>query len=189
MLPTKIWEKQAKVIQIIRDPRDVAVSYYNFFRTFDYFTDYYKKWDNYFEKHFSRKCFYGSWFDYINSWKRMVNLPNVHLLSYEELKDNPRQSISNIAKFLGKSLSDEQLDFIMERTRFETMKSNPACNYDKQLPHRDSTISPFMRKGEVGDWKNKFTVAQAERFIQMYKQEADPGGFDGLMRDHRIYIE
>ena len=186
MLPPQIWEKRAKIIHILRDPRDSAVSFYHYLHRYDFFTEYYKNWDNYFEKHFSCNSFYGSWFDFVKSWKQQENGSNVHFLSYEELKKDPKLSIANLAKFLEKPITEEQLDFIHKQTTFKAMKANPACNYENM---ENSDTSSFMRKGKVGDWKNKFTDTQEERFMQMYRQEDKDGDLGTFLRKHGIQIE
>nr|XP_040134511.1 sulfotransferase 1A1-like [Ictidomys tridecemlineatus] len=87
----------------------------------------------------------------------------------ETLKDTP---IRKILEFLGHSVSEETVDHIIQHTSFKEMKKNPMANYST-LPTElmDHDISPFMRKGIVGDWKSVFTVDQNERFDAHYAKK------------------
>ncbi|KAF1387515.1 hypothetical protein PFLUV_G00079760 [Perca fluviatilis] len=52
------------------------------------------------------------------------------------------------------------------------MKKIPQANYEQVsgelLSHQQGA---FMRKGTIGDWKNHFTVAQNERFDELFHRE------------------
>lgn len=53
---------------------------------------------------------------------------------------------------------------VAKKSSFESMKANPMANC-QQVPQKGL---PHMRKGEVGDWRNYFTVAQSAAFDDLY---------------------
>ncbi|KAF4084643.1 hypothetical protein AMELA_G00108330 [Ameiurus melas] len=75
-------------------------------------------------------------------------------------------------RYLDLSLSDDIIDKIVELTSFNVMKNNPMANYSS-VPQIifDHSISPFMRKGEVGDWINYFTPVQSQMFDEDYTRK------------------
>ncbi|XP_051018369.1 sulfotransferase 2A8-like [Acomys russatus] len=97
------------------------------------------------------------------------NRDNILLLSYEELKKDTRSAIKKICEFLGKTLEPRELDLVLKNSSFQVMKEN------MQSPNRfkihKEVREPLMRKGIIGDWKNHFTVAQAEKFDKIFQEK------------------
>ncbi|XP_059263851.1 sulfotransferase 1C1 [Mustela nigripes] len=91
---------------------------------------------------------------------------------WKENSKDPKREIQKILKFLEKEMPEEVLNKILYHTSFDVMKQNPMANYTT-LPTilMDQSISPFMRKGMPGDWKNYFTVAQNEEFDKDYQKK------------------
>ena len=149
---------QCKFIIIIRNIKDVLVSYYHFYKaniTFGFFTG---SFEEFFELFKSKRLCYGDWLDHSLGWWKYRNHKNVLILTYESMKKDIIAEIKRIAIFSGKTLTAEEIDFIAKRTEFNTMKNNPMSHYLLNLPSQihDSSISPLIRKGEVGDWKTYF---------------------------------
>ncbi|XP_076993149.1 sulfotransferase 1E1-like isoform X2 [Tamandua tetradactyla] len=170
-LPNSFWEKNCKMIYVCRNPKDVAVSFYYFFLmvpihpnpgTFPEFV----------EKFMDGQVPYGSWYKHTRSWWEKRNNSHVLFLFYEDLKEDIRKEVKKIMQFLGRKPSEEIVDKIVRHTSFQEMKNNPATNYTT-LPENmmDQKVSPFLRKGVIGDWKNYFTVALNERFDMHYEQQ------------------
>ncbi|KAH0626567.1 hypothetical protein JD844_001629 [Phrynosoma platyrhinos] len=90
---------------------------------------------------------------------------------WEQNCKDPGREIQKVARFLGFDVPESVVNKIIQHTTFESMKTNPMTNYST-LPSviLDQTVSPFMRKGVVGDWKEYFTVAQSEKLDDIYAQ-------------------
>ncbi|NXY74252.1 ST1B1 Sulfotransferase, partial [Glareola pratincola] len=171
ILPKSFWENRCKMIYVGRNAKDVAVSFYHF-DLMNQFHPHPGTWAQYLEEFMAGRVAYGSWYNHVKDyWERRKDHPILYLF-YEDLKEDLRREIAKVAQFLGQELPEATLDTITRHTSFEAMRDNPTTNYSMVPSHfMDHGISPFMRKGTTGDWKNHFTVAQSERFDQDYAQK------------------
>ncbi|XP_067648867.1 sulfotransferase 1A1-like [Haliotis asinina] len=162
-LPDHVRKKKIKVIIVLRNPKDVAVSLYNFLKTIP-FVKYKGVWKNFVRPFFQGKFAYGSWMDYVLDWEQVKkdnpDLP-VLTLFYEDIKEDKMREMRRMCEFLGVERTDDFLSKVCANTTIASMRT---------LKKDDSGIKVF-RKGEVGDWKNWFTVAQNEWFDQFYQEK------------------
>ncbi|XP_051781587.1 sulfotransferase 6B1-like isoform X7 [Erpetoichthys calabaricus] len=152
-LPNSFFEKKAKILTMIRNPKDAAVSFYHFLHS--PFIGFNYTWDEFFSIFMEGKAFYGSYFDYISAWNKKVNDENVLVVIYEELKKNMSEEIKKIAKFLNFTLTDEQIQSICSMSTFKSMKENSMNTHGEMG-------NILFRKGDIGDWKNCLTEEQSK---------------------------
>ena len=170
--------KPCKYIYIARNPKDVAVSLFHFLSANKVLPPD-QNWSDFLSAFLTGGVGYGSWFDHVLGWWMHKDDPNVLFLKFEDMKTDLTTSIGTIAKFIGCTVSKERLEAIVQQSEFESMKSNPLVNYSWEPTHQ---ANPFMRKGMVGDWKNKFTDDQSAQFDTVYAKKMKDSGlvFDFL---------
>nr|AAA41128.1 estrogen sulfotransferase [Rattus norvegicus]CAA10515.2 estrogen sulfotransferase [Rattus norvegicus] len=171
LLPASFWEKNCKIIYLCRNAKDVVVSYYYFFLIMKSYPNP-KSFSEFVEKFMEGQVPYGSWYDHVKSWWEKSKNSRVLFMFYEDMKEDIRREVVKLIEFLERDPSAELVDRIIQHTSFQEMKNNPCTNYS-MLPETmiDLKVSPFMRKGIVGDWKNHFPEALRERFEEHYQQQ------------------
>nr|XP_020835149.1 sulfotransferase 1C4-like isoform X2 [Phascolarctos cinereus] len=169
LLPPSFWKENCKIIYVARNIKDNMVSYFHFQRMHKGFPDP-GSWEEYFETFLEGKGLWGSWYDHVKRWWEAKDTYPILYLFYEDIKKHPRREIEKVMEFLGKNLDEKVLDKIVYYTSFNVMKNNPMSNYTFE-PLMNHSVSPFMRKGVIGDWKTHFTVAQNERCNEDYREK------------------
>ncbi|XP_032751899.1 alcohol sulfotransferase [Rattus rattus] len=165
-----LFSSKAKVIYLIRNPRDALVSRYFFIRKLNIV----KKPDSlgtYIEWFLKGNVAYGSWFEHIRGWLSMRECDNFLVLYYEDMKKDTMGTIKKICDFLGKKLEPNELNSVLKYSSFQFMKENNMSNYSLMEKELILTGFTLMRKGTIEDWKNHFTVAQAEAFDKVFQKK------------------
>jgi hypothetical protein len=86
--------------------------------------------------------------------------PNYTEVRYEDLLERPNEEVGRLAGFLGADTSEKALQQAVGSASFEKLSKG------RQRGQEDT--SSFYRKGVAGDWNNYFT----ERDKEIYKEEA-----------------
>ncbi|XP_053119552.1 sulfotransferase 2B1-like isoform X2 [Hemicordylus capensis] len=171
LFPESFFTSQAKAIYTVRDPRDVCVSLY-YYAKMSSFLNYKEDFGEFTEMFSAGKILFGSWFDHVKGWLTYRNQTNFLLLTYDELLKDLRGSVTRICQFLCKDLDASAVDSVVENASFEMMKGNKMVNYSL-VPEdiMNQKVSPFLRKGISGDWKNHFSPEQSAAFHRLYQEK------------------
>jgi len=162
-----------RVMLLIRDPRDVAVSNYH-------------QWKNTVNPY--KKRFHKlppdpkvSIFDYamnqdygvprtvrfLNGWETEREKTEANLLiRYEEMRTNPKDVLQEIVAFMGISASDEQIEHAVEYASFDNMRkieasNDPNAGSRRLMPKDPNNTESFkVRRGKVGGYRDYFSAEQ-----------------------------
>ncbi|ELU16497.1 hypothetical protein CAPTEDRAFT_90095, partial [Capitella teleta] len=143
---------EVKVVVMIRDPRDVLVSFYKFYTADSGYVKFPGDWSDFFSQFKAKKLMGGDWFEHTKSWLEKRDQANVMIMFYEDVITQPEVFLRRVAEFCSRSLTD--LEF------------RRAAEYLKNEVEEEST---------VGAWKEYFSAEQDQYFTELYKQEIAEG--------------
>ena len=100
-----------------------------------------------------------------------IDADNILILSFEQMKKDPKATVKTLADYLGYQLSEDVVQKIAEQTKFDNMKLNPTANNGWMEEYHTEGATPFMRKGVVGDWRNFFTDEQSTKLDALIREK------------------
>ena len=162
-------------IHIVRDPRDVLVSYSSYkSENIDKTLEILLSDDSYeyakFKDKFYKRSLMGSWSSHYNSWKNYKSKETL-LVKYEDMVNKSNTTFLKVLNYLKKitkiEINDNKLNRAIEETSFENLKNLEIKEGFKVNPSK----KPFFRKGKVGDWKEKLNKDQTQKIEKAFKAE------------------
>jgi hypothetical protein len=189
-----------RVIYIVRDPRDIVLSGYDFHRkqgqiADDYPIDVYVKrflqgdvfsvyasWGqnvaSWLATHGAKssategKGLFGSWEDNVSSWLATPKDGTQFLvLRYEAMLKNPERELEKIALFLGIEPTPKLLSQTVARSSADTMrKLEQSQSEDWVLTKNTRHDIPFVRAAMGGGWKSKLPPDSAAEIEKAWGQ-------------------
>lgn len=134
---------EAKFVFIIRDPRDVLISHKRGNQEW-------MKGRNSTVEGCMTKI--GQYFD---GYREAADLPNVHLVRYEDLHQDFHATMTRVYEFIGLAVDRPILDRVYEECSFWKIASR----------HQEDRDSP-NRKGVVGDWVNFLEPKETRWYVR-----------------------
>ncbi|XP_075268077.1 sulfotransferase 6B1-like [Opisthocomus hoazin] len=162
LLPRSIFQNKAKILLLLRNPKDTAVSYYHFYNNMPVLPSF-ASWDEYFADFMNGKVTWGSYFDHLVEWNKYMDNEKIMMINYEELKEDQVLGMKKIAAFFGFSLCEEDFHTIVKNTSFQAMK-------EKSKETHGMFGDILFRKGVVGNWRNLFSKAQNEEMERKFEE-------------------
>ncbi|XP_022917515.2 luciferin sulfotransferase-like [Onthophagus taurus] len=162
LLPLQIQNGSVKpkIIHIIRNPKDVCVSYHHHGKLFPGYRNTLEQDVNAFLS--DTMPYTPFWSNILSYWTKQSHT-NLLVMTYEQMKKNLPASIRKVANFLGKDLNTEQVAGLQRHLCFENMQRNKAVNFQpmieafKNMKLYKECPGSFMRKGIVGSHKDELS--------------------------------
>jgi len=160
------------IVCMTRDARDVIVaSYYDYQNRHDYkksFQSFYWEIGRLQIKELA---------DYQAVWAKPQK--QIFMTTFEALKNNFSDEIFRLGHFLGRELSELQIDNIEQATSLQSLRDNYADS-----DQHSATKNSFFRKGEIGDWRNHFDRRIEADFEHV--SQTGIGPFDRHVLRHKL---
>lgn len=165
-------------IYIVRDPRDVLLSYSHHLglshkdtleRMIDMQNFEVDESDENMKGAFKRSIL-GTWSHHYLSWKSYKGR-KIFILKYEELAENPKKKFYEILEYLKNffplEINEERINKSIDITKFENLqKLENKHGFEEKKKN-----SNFFRKGKVGDWKANLDPQFVKTIEQNFKKE------------------
>ncbi len=118
---------------------------------------------------------HGSYWDHVEQFHLLrPHYPNLLFMTYENMKHNLEQTLTELCNFLNKSLTAEQVQQLVHHLHFENMKKNPAVNtphmQEVAQKNRPGSDYAFVRRGITGSHKDEMPPEFERRFNEMTKK-------------------
>jgi hypothetical protein len=158
-----------RVIHIVRDPRDVAVSFYYYNLKVGELPDGYPM-DEFVDRFLAARTVgyadrLGSWEDHTLSWLRLrQGKPGYRLVRYEDLLSDTVAEVGRLADLLGIDAGPEKIERAVKLSSASQMRSLEQKQAKQWGTTKNTrTDIPFVREATSGGWRGRLPPASAHK--------------------------
>jgi len=168
---------EARYICVVRDPKDMCVSSYHFFRDVGMgpMTPSVKTWV---EFSLTPGFPFGRWADHLNSYWQVRHHENVLFLTYEEMKADLPRAVRRIADFLRIELTADEFADVVRKSGFAYMKQIEKKFETGMITPWAKPEGALIRRGERGASHELLTPEQRWRIDEYWRGELKRLGCD-----------
>lgn len=172
-----------RVIYIVRDPRDVAISFYHYNLKVRRFTDEVTL-DEFVGRFVAAKIWpsvdlYGTWENHLLSWVRMRGgSENFCFVRYEDMLRDPAAELKKMSPVLRISPSAETLARAVELSSADRMRALEKTQTDWVSTKGTRKDKPFVRAAKSGNWQSVLSEASVRRIEQAWGATMQNLGYD-----------
>ncbi len=171
-----------KVIYLVRDPRDVVISYHDFHERKGRIPKDYPL-QSYGERFVTDGMDgLGTWREHAGSWLgARSERSDFLLLRYEDLKNATVSELRRIVDFIGLEATDAQLALAVEQCSITAMRKLEQLQAKEGVIDRGRFERPGVRSGVAGGWRNRLDpVVEARITAAFGPVMRDLGYLDGF---------
>jgi len=169
---------------LVRDPRDVAVSYAHYSgKSIDDTIDVMEHSGATAVMDY-RHHVLSSWSNHVRSW-RDANIRNLHVIRYEDMLQQPGETFRLVVEALGLPVDEDILWAAIEATSFGALQQQEANNGFRE---RAKSSAVFFRQGQARGWRAVLTSEQVRRIERAHNdmmESFDYGRYDETERAPR----
>jgi estrone sulfotransferase len=173
-----------RVIFLVRDPRDVAVSFYHYNLKMRTFPDGFPLGDFVARFVAGKTVPYadrlGSWEDHTMSWVRMrQGKENFLLIRYEDLLSAPDRELTRAAALLGIEPSPERIQRAIDLSSASQMRSLEQKQWKQFSATKDGRQDiPFVREATSGGWRKRLSETSVRVIEQAWGPAMQSLGYE-----------
>ncbi len=171
-----------KTIYIVRDPRDVALSYYDFQRKYMQIDDAYPL-EQYVDDFVSGKLVsigWGTWGENVASWiYTRGKRDNFLLMRYEDMMKNTERELARISEFLNIPLEPQRLKRAIESSSADRMRALEKLQEDNWVATKNRRKDiPFVRVAKSGGWHSALPASCVQQIENAWGGLMTPLGYE-----------
>lgn len=111
LLPIQLWRKKPKIIYAMRNPGDMSKSYYEQYYHLHGYQDTYEEFCKLL---MADRVVYAPYLSHLTEVWRMRDEENIFMQNFDEITTDFEECIRRLVEFLGKTISQEQVDEMKE---------------------------------------------------------------------------
>lgn len=156
-----------KIIYLVRDPRDVVISWFRFQKA----KGYKQNFEQFFLDWLMGRIWPTSWMLHVNSWTgagiEEYKIDTL-VIKYEDLLQNPEDELVRMMKFIGRNISRDDLASAIKNASVDNMKKKEAKGLWSSAQSKNMQ---FIGAATDKQWVDKLSPSQHKLLLDYAEQE------------------